>query len=237
LKQPGPEGLLEGEAIMRADKEIRHDVQDELDWDPRIGARDIAVSVHNGVVTLAGFVRSFGEKAQAEAAARRVAGVDGLANDIEVRLPLLSRKPDPEIAREVLAGIKNEMPTVCERIRVRVAEGCVTLEGEVEWDYQRGRAEEMAQRVRGIRSIRSAIVVKPQILSVEIKRKIEAAFERMAEIDAEAITVETADSGTVVLRGSVRSWMEREAAEHTACLTPGVKKVKNHIDVVVQRPR
>jgi osmotically-inducible protein OsmY len=222
---------------MRSDNEIRYDIQDELDWDPQIGARDIAVSVRNGVVTLAGFVSTFGEKAQAEADAKRAVGVVGLANDIKVRLPLVGRKPDPEVAREVIAGIKSEMPTVCERIRVRVSAGRVTLEGEVEWDYQRGRAEEVAQGVRGIRSIRNDIVVKPQILSVEIKRKIEAAFERIAEIDADAITVETAESGTVVLKGSVRSWVEREAAEHTACSAPGVKRVENHIDVVAQRTR
>jgi osmotically-inducible protein OsmY len=222
---------------MNSDNEIRRDVLEELDWDPQVGARDIAVSVRNGVVTLAGFVRSFGEKAHAEADAKRVTGVSGLANDIEVRLPLLGRKPDPEVAREVIAGIKNVMPTVCERIRVRVADGRVTLEGEVDWQYQRGLAEEVTQRVKGIRSLSNDIFVRPQTLSVEIKRKIEAAFERIAEIDAEAIIVETADNGTVVLKGSVRSWVEREAAEHTACSAPGVKKVENRIDVVVQRPR
>ena len=185
---------------MRADNEIRSDILEELDWDPQVGARDIAVSVRDGVVTLAGFVRSFGEKAQAEADAKRITGVDGLANDIEVRLPLLGRKPDPQVALEVIAGIKNDMPTVCERIRVRVADGRVTLEGDVNWQYQRGLAEQLAQRVKGIRSISNDILVRPQILSVEIKRKI-------------------------------------EAAEHTACSAPGVKKLENHIDVVVQRPR
>jgi osmotically-inducible protein OsmY len=217
---------------MRSDNEIRHDVEEELDWDPQIGARDIAVSVRGGVVTLAGFVHSFGERAQAEADAKRVAGVTGIANDIEVRLPLVGRRPDPEIVREVIAAIQGELPNGGEHIRVRAADGRVTLEGDVEWQYQRVRAGEVAAKVKGIRSIANDIVVKPQILPVEIKRKIEAAFERSAEIDADAITVETADNGTVILKGSVRSIVEREDAERVAWSAPGVQKVENRINVV-----
>src|SRR3979490_1173136 len=130
---------------MRPDNEIRHDVEEELDWDPELNARHIAVSVRNGVVTLAGFVHGFLERMHAEQAAKRVSGVVGIANDIEVRLPVGGRKPDPEIARQVVAAILSEMPDVAEKIRVRVADGRVTLEGQVEWLYQRVRAEEVAQ--------------------------------------------------------------------------------------------
>jgi osmotically-inducible protein OsmY len=217
---------------MRSDPEIRHDVEEELDWDPQVGARDIAVSARSGVVTLAGFVRSFGEKARAEADAKRVLGVIGLANDIEVRLPLLGRKPDPDIARQAVAAIQSEMPTLVERIRVRVADGRITLEGEVEWHYQRERVEELVQSVKGVRSLSNEIVVKPQILPVEIKRRIEAAFARSAEIDADSVTVETADNGTIILTGAVRSWAEREEAERVAGSAPGVGRVENRIEVV-----
>jgi osmotically-inducible protein OsmY len=197
------------EIMMRSDQEIRHDVQEELDWDPQIGARDIAVAVRDGVVTLAGFVRSFGERMRAEADAKSVAGVVGVANDIEVRLPLF----------------------------VRVADGRVTLEGEVDSHYQRARAEEVAQWTKGIRSIRNDIMVKPQILPVVIKRNIEAAFEHNAQIDADAITVETVDSGTIILKGSVRTRAERQEAERMAWSASGVRRVENRIAIVAESPQ
>lgn len=222
---------------MRSDQEIRQDVQEQLDCDPQIGARDIAVAVRGGVVTLVGFVRSFGERMRAEADAKSVAGVIGVADDIEVRLPLFGRKSDPEIARQVVTDIQLEMPTLRTRIRVRVADGRVTLEGEVDSHYQRARAEEVAQWTKGIRSTRNDIIVNPQILPVEIKRNIEVAFEHSAQIDAEAITVETVDSGTIILKGSVRSREERQEAERMAWSAPGVRRVENRIDIVAEGPQ
>jgi osmotically-inducible protein OsmY len=154
--------------MLRSDQEIMHDVREELNWDPQIGARRIVISVCSSVVTLAGFVRSFGEKVRAAAAAKRVAGVVGVVNDVEVRLSLLARKSDPQIAREVLGGIQAELPTLQQRIRVGVVDGRVTLQGYVEWRYQRARAEEVAQRAKGVRSISNDILVKRQILSVGV---------------------------------------------------------------------
>jgi osmotically-inducible protein OsmY len=153
---------------MRPDSEIRSDVQEELDWDPQIGTLDIAVAVRNGVVTLAGSVHSFGDRALAEANVTRVKGVVAIANDIEVRLPLVGRKPDPEIAHEVVAGLERELPAAFEHICVRVADRRVTLQGKVAMDHDRRRAEEVACAVRGIRSVRNDILITPQILPVEI---------------------------------------------------------------------
>jgi osmotically-inducible protein OsmY len=218
---------------MRIDSDIRRDVEQELDSDPEIGSRDIAVSVRNGVVTLAGFVRSIGEKAQAETDAKRVAGVVGLANDIEVRLPLFGGKPDPEIAREVVARIQSEMPTLREQIRVRVAGGRVTLEGEVGSHEQRAIVEDLSRTVKGIKRISNDIVVKSPILPLEIKYRIAVAFERGAEIDADSITVEIGANGTIILEGSVRSWAEREEAERVAWAAPGVTQVDNRITISV----
>ena len=215
---------------MRSDSDIRRDVEDELRWDPDIDPIDIAVSVNNGVVTLAGFVRSYMQKYQAEADAKRVAGVLAVVNDLEVRLPDVDERPDPDIARDAVERIKSELPYAWDKIRVLVRNGWITLEGEAEWNYQREHAEEAVRRVRGVRGITNNIEVKPRVTPVEIKRKIEEALRRAAEVDASRITVET-NGGEVILRGTVRSWAEREQAERAAWWAPGVSKVDNRIIV------
>jgi osmotically-inducible protein OsmY len=216
---------------MRSDNDIRRDVEDELRWDPDIDATDIAVSVNNGVVTLSGFVRSYAQKYQAEADVKRVAGVMAVANDIEVRLPETDERPDPEIARDAIERIKSELPYAWDRIRVVVKNGWLTLEGEVEWNYQRERAGEAVRRVRGVKGVTNSIEVKPRAAPMEIRRKIEEALRRAAELDANRITVET-NGGEVILRGAVRSWAERHEAERAAWLAPGVTKVDNRITVI-----
>src|SRR5437660_6138690 len=149
---------------MRSDSDIKRDVEDELRWDPDLDATDIAVTVKSGVVTLAGFTRSYSDKLEAEAAAKRVAGVLGVANDIEVRLPALDQRPDPEIARDAIAAIKNRVPVVAEQIKALVRNGWITLEGEVEWDYQRSAAESAVRRVKGLKGVTNTIQVKPWVL-------------------------------------------------------------------------
>ena len=215
---------------MRSDSDIRRDVEGELRWDPDIDATDIAVTVNNGVVTLAGCVRSFMQKYHTEADAKRVAGVVAVANDIEIRLPGVDERPDPEIARDAIQRIKSELPFAWDKIRVVVKSGWVTLEGEVEWNYQRGRAEAAVRRVRGLKGVTNSIEVKPHVAPSEIRRKIEDALRRAAEIDASRITVETVGS-EVILRGTVRSWAERQEAERAAWWAPGVSKVDNRITI------
>ena len=215
---------------MRADGDIERDVKEELKWDPDLDASDIAVSVKDGVVTLAGFVKSFTDKYEAEAAAKRVAGVAAVANDLEVRLPAIDQRPDPDIARDAVAAIKSQLPISSEHIKIVVKNSWVTLEGTAEWQYQRNTAETAVRRIKGVKGVTNSIVLKPRAEPTEIKKKIQEAFKRNAQVDADRITVE-ANGSEVILKGSVRSWIEREEAERAAWAAPGVTKVEDRIVV------
>jgi osmotically-inducible protein OsmY len=215
---------------MRSDEEIKRDVEEELRWNPDLDATDIAVSAKSGVVTLSGFVRSYLDKYEAEEAAKRVAGVVGVANDIEVRLPSTDERPDPEIARDAVNAIKNRLPFSADSIKVVVKNGWLTLEGSVEWHYQRQTAEDAVRWIKGVKGVSNLIQLKPQVEPEDIKRKIEEALKRNAEIDARRIEVET-HGREVVLKGTVRSWVEREEAEQAAWSAPGVTRVEDQITV------
>ena len=148
---------------MRSDSEIKRDVEEELRWEPNVDPTDIAVAVKNGVVTLTGFVRSYAEKFSAEGAAKRVEGVVGVANDLEVRLPQTDERPDPEIARDVVANLKIWLPSSWEHIKAIVKNGWVTLEGEVEWNYQREYAERAVRWIKGVRGVSNLIRLQPRV--------------------------------------------------------------------------
>ena|ERR1700742_1240077 len=215
---------------MKPDSEIERDVKEELGWNPDLDAKDIAVSVDGGVVTLTGFVKSYTDKYEAEAAAKRVAGVIAVANDLEVRMPAVDERPDPDIARDAVAALKSQLPVSYEKIKVIVKNGWLTLEGEAEWQYQRQTAESAVRRIKGVKGVTNSIVLKPAAKPTEIKKKIEDAFRRNAELDANRITVE-AHGSEVILKGSVRSWVEREEAERAAWSAPGVTNVDDRLVV------
>jgi osmotically-inducible protein OsmY len=217
---------------MKSDSEIERDVREELKWDPDLDAEDIAVSVKNGVVTLAGFTKSYTDRLEAEAAAKRVAGVLAVANDIEVRLPAIDQRPDPDIARDAVAAMKSALPISYDRIKAIVKGGWITLEGAVEWQYQKSTAETAVRKVKGVKGVTNVITVKPKVEPSELQRKIIEAFKRNAEVDASRITVE-ANGSEVILKGTVRSWIEREEAERVAWSAPGITWVDDRIVVCV----
>jgi osmotically-inducible protein OsmY len=218
------------EQIMRSDSEIERDVREELKWDPDLKSDDIAVSVKNGVVTLTGFTHSCADRLEAETAAKRVAGVHAVANDIEVRLPAIDQRPDPDIARDAVSALSAQLPLSHDKIKTIVKDGWITLEGVVEWQYQKTTAENAVRNIRGVKGVTNVIQVKPAVQPTDIQRKIQEAFRRSAEVDANRITVE-AQGSEVILKGTVRSWMEREEAERVAWSAPGVTHVEDRIVV------
>jgi osmotically-inducible protein OsmY len=219
--------VLNDEAIQKA-------VMEELEWDPEVEVTDVGVTVDQGVVRLTGTVDSFLKKWAAERAALRVEGVRAVVNHIEVVPRGLGIRTDEDIARAVVTALEENPSVPADKIKVRVEEGRVTLEGEVDWHYQRREAEESARRVSGVKSVINLITVKqPTVAPDTIKRQIEQAFVRHAELDAESIQVRVEEGGHVVLTGTVRSWAERKEAEEAAWRAPGVTKVTNLIRVQV----
>ena len=215
---------------MKLDSEIRRDVEDELRWSPDVDETDVAVNVNDGVVTLTGFVRSYFEKYRAEDAIKRVTGVAAVANDIHVRQPSGDGLEDPDIAHTAVTAIRAEMPLIADNVRVLVHNSHVTLEGAVEWNFQRERVEGVVRRLRGVTSLSNMIAIEPRIQPTKIKHMIEDAFRRSAEVDASHISVR-ADGGTVTLSGKVRTWSERTQAQQTAWSAPGVRAVNNEITI------
>jgi osmotically-inducible protein OsmY len=216
--------------LVKTDEEIQKDVLAELKWDARIQPNEIGVSVKDGIVTLTGWVDSYLKKWSAEDVAHRVDGVKGIANDIEVKLA--TERTDPDIAAAAVHALEWDAFVPSDKVQVTVSKGWVTLRGEVEWQYQREDAERVVRRLAGVKGVTNLITVKPRVTASELKKKIEDALVRNAEIDANKITVEVQGS-KAILKGSVRAWAEREEAERVAWSAPGITSVENRITLEV----
>jgi osmotically-inducible protein OsmY len=217
---------------MKSDYQIQEDVMEELKWEPFLKASEIGVAVRNGVVTLSGHVDSYSKKVAAENAAKKVVGVKAVAEDIEVGISPSYRKTDTEIAEAALDALQWHNAVQEEKIKIKVEDGNIKLEGEVDWEYQRTMAKRAIENLAGVRLVTNLITVKPNISPYDIQKKINAAFHRSATVDSRKIETQV-DGSRVTLRGIVRSIAEKEDAENAAWFAPGVTSVVNQIEIEV----
>lgn len=211
------------------DKELRQLVIDELEYEPSVDAADIGVAAENGVVTLSGHVADYVQKMAAERAAWRVKGVKGIAQKIEVRLPGDKKWNDDEIAQRVLNILawNTLIPKDC--VRVKVSDGWITLSGSVNWNYQRQAAENEVWKLSGVKGVTNGITLASAVQAGDVKRRIQDALKRHAEVEADAVRVDVRSDGTVRIEGRVDNWSEMQAVEHAVWSAPGVQRVDDHL--------
>jgi osmotically-inducible protein OsmY len=217
---------------IRSDEQIQQEVLEEMTWDARVQPNEVGVSVKDGAVALTGWVDSYVKKAAAEEAAHRVRGVVAVANDLEVHLPSAAERTDADIAAAATRALEWDALVPTQRIEVTIAKGWISLSGQVDWHYQKSDAERVVRRLAGVRGVTNLITVRPRIQpsGVDLKRKIEDALVRSAQTDAERVRVEV-DGATVILKGTVRAYAEKQEAERIAWSAPGVSSVDNRITI------
>lgn len=218
---------------MKTDTELQRDIIAELKWTPRLNEAEIGVAVKDGVATLSGYVDSWAAKTVAEHAVERINGVRAFADDLKVKLPNAMEQTDTDIAHAAADVLRWNVEIPADKVKAKVVGGWITLEGEVEWRYQRDAAETAVRYLKGVRGVTNIIIVKPMMVSpAEVSLKIRDALKRSAETDAKHISVEAVD-GKVTLSGTVRSFAERRDAEFAAWSAPGVRYVEDRIAVSV----
>ena len=215
---------------MRTDRELQEDVLSALEWEPGVDAATIGVSIQKGIAALHGTARTFFEKSAAERVTRHVYGVRAIANDITVEPDGLAARTDTQIAEAVANALAWNTAVPIGAAKATVTHGWVTLNGTVEWQYQKTAAEQAIRHLYGVKGVTNALLLKPHVSPTDVKAKIERAFKRSAEVDAARVKVDAHD-GQVTLSGTVKSLSERDEAERAAWAAPGVTKVDDRITV------
>ncbi|WP_034850399.1 BON domain-containing protein [Inquilinus limosus] len=218
---------------MDTDKSLQRLVLEELDYEPSIDAAEIGVAVTDGVVTLSGHVSNHAQKLAAAEAALRIEGVRAVVQDITVRLSGDEKLSDEEIGKRAVAALEWHSTLPAERIHVTVEHGVVRLTGDLDWQCHKREAEHAVEALKGVVAVINAIRVNPahRMASVpEVRREIEAALKRSADLDASHIVVAASD-GKISLSGKVRASFERDAAEIAAWSVPGVIDVENRVEI------
>jgi len=213
---------------MKDDQQLQQDVMDELKWDPILNASEIGVSVKKGIVTLSGYVNSYSKKIAAESAAKRVKGVSAIAEDIEVRLGLDDERNDTEIAEAALDALKWNSNVPNDRIKIKVENGWVMLEGEADWQYQKDAAANAVRDITGVKGISNLIMLSPKADVSVIEKNIRRALQRSADIEANNIDIRTVGN-KVIIKGKARSWAERSEIERAAWSSPGVTEIEDDL--------
>lgn len=213
------------------DIKLRQDIIDELDFDPSINSENIGVAVKEGVATLTGHTASYAEKLAVESAVKRVKGVRAIAEEIEVRYATDKKTHDDEIASRIVQIMRWNAVVPADRIMVKVQAGLVQLSGEVDWQFQKDAAESEVRRLSGVVGVLNHIAIKPRVQPGDVRRKIEDALKRNAEVEARDIHVSMLDGARVALDGHVHDWREKDVVQRAAWSVPGVRGVENHLRI------
>lgn len=213
---------------MKTNEGLQKDIQDAIKWEPLLHAAEIGVTVNNGIVTLTGTVDSYAKKAEAEHAAKNVAGVKAVVENIDVHFGHLSKKDDNEIAREVINAFNWNWEVPNDKVTVKVENGWITLGGELQWNYQRDAAGRSVNSLGGVKGLINNITIKPDAHDKIEKETIERALSRNWAIDDDDIEVGV-KGNNVTLKGTVDSLYQKDEAGRIAWNAPGVWAVDNEL--------